>query len=347
MTAHMVYDLVDPAELTSYVRQWDIEYLRPTSQFALGTFLPDKLVDDLDFRIRKGTLTDVDVAYYRNWDTPPPMTKREGVAYIRGEISPISRGIPLSEEEMLRQRALLTGNTDPLIDAIFADAERMMRSVQARIELARGDVINDGKVTINENGVNLEADFGRDSSMSVTASTLWTNAGSSTPLTNLLNWMETYYDFNGTMPGTVIMPRARVLNLVTNAEMRGYAAINGVTPSRLNLETVQAILQSEGIPPIFVYDSAFRVNGTSTRALPANKIFFMPDANEPLGETFYGVTAEALKLRGKGMITAEQAPGVVCCTYENELPVQSLVAAHAVALPVTPNPSLIMDAVVA
>lgn len=342
----MVTDLVDPQELVDYVRAWDIEVLRPQAQLLLDQFLPNRQVDDLDFRIRRGALNDVDVAEYRSWDTQPRMTARPGVSYITGELGPISRQIPLGEEEMLRLRALERKNNDPLIDAIFADAERMIRSVQARIELARGDVINDGAITINENGAVLSADFGRDASMSVSAGTLWTNT-SSTPLTNLLTWQEAYLQRNGTIPGVLVMPRARLSNLALNTEMRQYAAIGGTTPNRINMETVNAILAAEGLPPIFIYDTTVRVNGVATRVLPAEKVFFMPSPEEPVGHTFYGITAEAIELRSRGLITEEAMPGVVAVVLKNENPVQTFTLGTAISLPVTPNPDLIMDMTVA
>lgn len=343
----MVHDLVDPQVLIDYVRAWDIEVLRPEAQLTLDEFLPNRQVEDLEYRIRQGALQDVDVAEYRAWDTQPKMTARPGTTYIQGSLGPVSRQIPLGEEEMLRMRALESGSNDPIIEAIFNDAERMVRSVQARIELARGDLINDGKVTINENGLSLEADFGRSASATKTAANLWTNTSTGKPLTDLLTWQEDYVNLNGTVPGLILMSRQRLQNFALNAEMRGYAAIGGTTPARINMETVAAILQAEGLPPIQLYDTTVRVNGVATRVLPAEKIFLMPPKSEPLGHTYYGITAEAIKLRQKGLITREAMPGVVAITLENENPVQSFTLATAIALPATPNPNLIFDCTVA
>lgn len=343
----MVYDLVDPQELIDYVRAWDIEVLRPDAQISLDRFLPNREVDDLDYRIRRGQLDDADAAEFRAWDTQPKMAKRPGTRYIEGSLGPISKQIPLGEEEMLRTAALQRGTNDPIIEAIFDDAERMVRAVQVRIELARGDLINDGKVTIQENGLVLEADFGRHADMTQTASTLWTDTANAKPLTDMLTWQEAYIDHNGVAPGVMLMSRQRLSNFALNAELRSYAAVGGTTPNRLNMETIAAILEAEGLPPIELYDSQFRVNGVRTRALPANKVFFMPPASEPVGHTFYGITAEAIKLREKGLITAESMPGVVAVVLENENPVQTFTLGTAIALPVTPNPDLIMDCTVA
>ena len=348
MAGNMVYDLVEPAVLIDYVRAYDNEVLRQEAAFVLDRWIPNREVDDLEFRVRKSSLQDVDAAVYRAWDTPAPMTGRPGVQRIAGEIAPVSRQIALGEEESLRLRALERGNNDPIIDAIYADAERMTRSVQARIELARGDVINDGIVSISENGLTLTADFGRDASMSVTpAGDLWTVTATSTPLSDLLGWMETYEDLNGVTPGTLLVPRARLANFALNAEMRSYAAANGTTPTRLNRQAINDVFASEGLPPLEVYDGQFRVEGVKTRVLPQNKCFFLPPVGVPYGNTFYGITPEAVKLAAKGLIEQTALPGIVAVVTETDHPVQTYTVGTGIALPVAPNVNLVMDMTVA
>jgi hypothetical protein len=212
----------------------------------------------------------VDVAEYRAWDTPAPMTGRPGTKRIAGSLGPISRQIPLGEEEFLRLRQLETQNDDPIIDAIFADAERMTRSVSARIELARGDIVNDGAVVIAENGLSITADYGRDVGMSVTAPILWTTHATAKPLTDLLGYQEDYVEENGVDPGVLLMPRSRVSDFALNQEMLNYAASGGTTPTRINRAMIDDILSTEALPPIYLYDTHVRVNGVRTRVLPAS-----------------------------------------------------------------------------
>jgi hypothetical protein len=341
--AQLIFDLVDPAELVEYVRQWDVEVLRPEMQVRLDQWLPDELTEDLEFRVRRGGLNDVDAAEYRAFDTPAPMTGRPGVSRISGRLGPVSRQIPLGEEETLRLRSLERGNDNPLVDAIYADAERMIRAVQARIELARGDLIDDGKVVISERGLALEADFGRHADMSDVAGTLWSDATNATPLANLLAWVEAYVDHNGVEPAGILIPKATRHLLNLNKEMREFNAAGGTTPTRLNQAAVDSSLASEGLPPFIEYDGKVRVNGALTRVLPANKIYLVPPAGEALGKTFYGVTAEAIRLREEGMIEAEAMPGVVAVVAKNDHPVQTFTVGTALALPAMPNPDLVMD----
>lgn len=341
--AKLVTDIIDPGVLIDYARQYDREHARPDNQFSLGEYLPDLLTDDLEFKIRQGSLNDVDVAEYRAFDTPAPFTDRPGTKIIAGSLGPVSRQIPLSEEEILRTKVLEKNTNDPLIAAILDDAERMVRSVQGRIELARGDVIDDGIVTIAENGLSLTANFARDASMSVTAAASHATV-STDVVTDLLTWTTAYADLNGSDPDHILMPRSTVGSWLLNEQFRAYAAANGTTPERINRGTLDSILASEGLPRIKTYDVKVRVNGTATRVLPAAKIFFMP-AGE-VGKTHFGVTAEAIKLRSKGLIKKEQAPGLVVVNLEEDHPVQTSTLATAIALPSIGRTDFIMDATV-
>lgn len=343
--ANIVYDLVEPVELINYVRAFDDEVLR--NRFVLDQFLPNRLVEDLEYRIRQGTIQDVETAEFRAWDTPAPFTGRPGITRIQGELVPVSRQIPLGEEEMLRLRALERGTNDPIIAAIYDDSERMIRSVQARIEMARGELLTTGKVSIAENGLQIEADFGLDASHQVVPGTaVWSNTATAKPLTDLLTWVETYVDDTGTTPGTILMAQSQVSNLLLNAELRDAASFAGTTPSRLNRETLDAILEVHGLPPISTYDVKVRVGqtGVQTRVIGEEFVLLLPPAGEPMGNTFYGITAEAIKLRSKGYIDSSAMPGVVAVVTENDHPVQTFTVGTAIALPVLPNPNLLMVA---
>lgn len=354
---NILYDLVPPNELTDYVRAFNNEVLR--NQFALAQLLPNRDVADLEYRIRTGTLTDVDVAEYRAWDTQPVMTGRPGITRKRGELPPVSRQIPLLEEQSLRLRMLESGSDDPIVNAIYDDAERMLRSVEARIELARGDVLVDGIVTIAENELSLTIDFGMPASHKVNASVAWTVANKATakPITDLLGWLDTYVDDTGGLPRGLVMSRTRLAGLLVNAEVLAYAASGGTTPQRINLSTLGEIFTDQGIPPLLnlgtdiagqpFYDTKVRVNGVQTSVIPTNVVLFAPQQNEPVGNTFWGITAEATRLIEKKLIVAQRAPGIVALALQNDNPVQTFTLATAIALPTIANPELLFTATVA
>lgn len=348
---NILYDLVDPGELTHYVRAYDNEVLH--NVFTLDRWLPNRLIPDLEYRIRQGTLTDVETAEYRAWDTPAPFTGRPGVTRMRGEIPPVSRAIPLGEEETLRLRSLERGTNDPIIDAIYSDSELMVRSVQARIELARGQLLTTGKVTFAENGLAIEADFGLAADHKVTPIALWTDTTNAKPLTDLLTWVNKYVDDNGTTPGTIMMSQTRLSNLMLNAEIRQAVAFAGTTPGRVNRDVVDNVLAVNGLPPISTYDVKVRVANQTTgvisqqAVLDPQYVLLLPPAGTPLGETFYGITAEAIVLSGRGLIDQTAMPGIVALNLIQEHPVQTFTVGTAIALPTMAAPSALMVADVA
>lgn len=344
MSARFLFDLVEPAVLTEYVRQYDNEVLR--NQFGLDQFLPDFLNDELEYFIDKKAFQDVDVAEFRAFDTQPRMTGRQGFERLRGELIPVSRQIPLTEEERLRLRALRAGDAknQAAIDQIYADAEAMVRSVKARLELAKGQVLTTGKFTLNgENGLYMEADFGIPSTHKPTAAASWATT-STDILADLLSWMQLYVDDNGFEPGLMVLSRQILSYMVNNTGFKAAAAFAGTTPTRINLETVQAILAANGIPPVLVYDTNVRVNGVATRVIGQDKLLFLPPSDVPLGKTHYGITAEALTLAEMGKIKAEAAPGIVAVNLRNDNPVQTFTLATALAVPVLGNPNAIICA---
>lgn len=344
MSGNIIYDLIEPALLIEYVRAWDNEVLR--NQFALERYLPNREIMDLEYRLRTGTFEDVDVATYRAWDTPPTVGKRQGFGKVQGEILPISRQIPMGEEHMLRLRSLLMegGEDAGLVSQIYADAERMVRAVQARIEVARGQVLTTGKFTLtNENGLTLEADFGLPAGNIVDASASWATTTTDI-LGDMLTWQEYMIDTYGIAPAEMLMSTKSFNYFLVNDSFKNMAAFGGTTPTRLTAPVVLEILAGLGLPTPVIYDTKVRIAGTPTRVIPEDLVVFLPPATEMLGQTMYGVTAEALKLASKGYIERSAMPGIVAVVLENDQPVQMTTSAHATAVPVLGNPELLLVA---
>lgn len=342
MSANFVFDLVDPAVLTQYIRAYDNEVLR--NQMALGAWLPDVENDALEYSINQSTFRDVDVAEYRPFDVQPKMAGRQGFSRIRGELVPVSRQIALTEEDTLRLNALgnAQGNKS-LINQIYNDAERMTRAVKLRIELARGTLLTTGMFTLAENGLFMSADFGMPATHKPVAALAWSNPAADI-LGDCLAWVQLYVDDNGIEPGSIVANRTILGYMLNNTAMRQAAAFNGTTPTRINMETVAAIFAANGLPPVSIYDTVVRVDGVVTRVIPVDKILFMPPADTPLGETQWGVTAESLKLAAKGMIAARDVAGIVAVNLENDNPVQTFTLATGIAVPLLGNPNAVICA---
>lgn len=340
----LIFDLVNPTELNGFVR--GIQQEQEANRFVLSQFLPSERIESTEFRANRANGQDEDAATFRTFDSESPIARRLGATRIRGALPPISRKIRVGEEERLRLEALRSGDQSQIIRTIYDDAAKMTRAVLARLELARGEALHAASLTILENGVGATVSFGRTGSHSVVAATLWSDLATSDPINDLLTWIAVYNATNGTNPGAIIVSTAIVNNLLRNAKVRVLAGSLAGTPGIINREQLNGVLNAFGLPPLFVYDVQVRVGGVATRVIPANKIVMVPPGGEPLGSTFYGITAEALELVGGGFLTQQQAPGLVSVVAKEFDPVATWTKAAALALPVLVNPDLTFAATV-
>jgi hypothetical protein len=340
-------DYILPAELTGYVREAMAD--QPPNMFTLARWLPNRTIDDLMYRFAKGTGGLTEAAEYRAYDAESPIGARKGIQRVTGELPPISRKVRLGEYDRLRQRR----DPNALIrNGLLGDSETMARQVAARIELARGDALVNGSVTINENGVAATADFGRSGAHSVTAAVLWSTTATATPLTDLLSWQQTYIDTNGVPPGALVMSTQALGYMLRNADLRSDVATLAGTPSIITQTTLNALLQAHGLPPVYVVDERVSVAGTATRVVAANVVLLLPEPGDPndaagtqLGATMWGTTAESLD--PSYQLAEGDEPGIVAGVYSTQDPIALWTKAAGIALPVAANPDLSLKAVVA
>lgn len=345
-------DYILPSVLTGYVRQGLADY--PQNQFTLDRWLPNRTVPDIQYRFASGGTGLADAAVYRTYDAESPVGKRQGLTRVTGELPPISLKTRLSEYDNLRIRAAVQPGNDEVRRAIMNDALKNSRSIAARLEMARGDALVNGSVTISENGLTAAVSFGRAGAMSVTAATLWSTIATADPFGDLDTWRNAYVAQNGAEPGAIVMSRS------TLALMRRCANVaKAVFPSAAQVPTLlsqQAIsdaLVAFGLPPLYVYYAqANTYAGSAASIIPANKVLLLPEPVAPddaegtqLGGTFWGTTAES-QLPEYGIELSEQ-PGIVVGAYHDPDPVGIWTKASAIGLPVLANPNLAMCATVA
>ena len=341
----LIYDMVNSQQLQGYVRGLHLEL--DANQFTLSGILPNRNITDIEFRITQGTLLDQDVATVRAWDTPVGIAGRQGLTRLMGELPPLGRKIRLGEEERIRLNQLLRNGTAAnggyaeAINSIYNDVGNMARAVAARMEMFRGEALSSAAIAINENGVKLDIDFGRDASLDTAPATAWTDTAGSTPLDDELAWLQTYYDFNYQSPTAVVTSLTVVRLLQRNEQYRTLATFNGLTPSYLSLEQINQVRAAYTLPPIIIYNTKVRVNGVATRIIPEYDFIYIPSPG-PLGSTLLGVTAEAIELASANEITQDQLPGMTAVIMKESEPVATWTKVSAVGVPILANPNLTM-----
>ena len=325
-------DYLEPAELTGYVRAAlaDLD----ENRFALARWLPAQPIDDLEFRFNRGQAEGLlEAATFRAFDTEARLARRPGVARVSGELPPISRKIRLGEYDRLRQRKL----DEKIGDQIYSDAERVVRAIGARFELARAEALRTGEVNINEDGVFASVDFGRNAAHDTAPTTLWDDPAA-TPIEDLLGWVEVYKANNdGQAPEVILTSSAVVSQLIRNAEVRMYIT-NGVAgPAIVTRDAMQSVLTAHGLPQVLTYDAQVRPdNAAAVRLLPANELLLLPSGGEA-GSTLHGTPAESFE---PDFGLAGDEAGVVAGVYKSVDPVALWTLASAIGLPIVGAPDL-------
>jgi hypothetical protein len=333
-------DYILPVELTGFIREALVDI--QLNQFILSQWLPNVTVEDIDYRVTAGQLGLARAGVFRTYNAESPIGGREGLKRLIGELPPISEKILLDEYTRLRLRRLRT--TDVMVQSIYNDALIVARSIAARMEMARGQVLVNGALTFNENGVIATVNFGRDSAYSVTPAILW-SASNATPVSDLLSWQQTYIQ-TGAQIGSIVTSRRVLAVLMRSTDFRQtYSTLAG-EPSIVSQAAINAVLEAFGLPPITLYDAQVSVAGSATRIVPDDKVLMLPAPGSvddtSLGQTVWGIPAEAMD-PGYGLEEGQQG-GIVGGAYSDNDPPSLWTKASAIGMPVLANPDLAMVA---
>lgn len=323
---------VSPDALTAFVRE-----VPTPSALGLSALFPRRFLDTntVDFaEIVRTNRT----ARFRSFDGRIHVSERDTGSEKRVKLLPLSSSLSMGEYERLQLEFARTSGTNQqaLANAVYNDATNLTREVQNRLEQAWGDVVTDGKLTINENGYQGEADFGVPSNHKVTAGTAWTTL-SATALTMLVTWSDVYVATNGFRPASMQTSQRVTRLLQQNNEI--VAAIAGTSSgrTRVNLTELNDLLSSEGLPTLRApYDTQVDVDGTSTRVVEDDKLLFLPPNIEDLGYTAFGISATALELvdSNQADLSFEEAAGIVGVVEKAGPPYRQFTFVDAVAMPI-------------
>lgn len=284
---------------------------------------------------------------FRNWDGAFKPVPRDTFREQKVRMLPLGGFLEVGEYERRQIEFAATGGTrrQRMIDAIYNDLEHLTRYAYNRLELAWGDVLTDGILTINEDGVNQSTNYGLAGSHNVTPGTLWSNTATSTPLTNLLAWVDQYVATNGAMPGRFLTSLEVLRLLMKNTELINAIRGSTVGVTMVTLPEINARLASYGLPGFdlppagsnvggSVYNSSLDVDGVTTRVLAANKLLMLPSDLSTLGFTAFGIPTTAMELNEKNVQT-EVGPGLVgIIVREANPPYRKHTYVDGVALPI-------------
>lgn len=335
-----------PDALVTFVREVPVPAV-----FMLNQILPDKYFTRNDVVFTE--LVRVNrTARFRAYDSRLHVSERDAFNDRQVKMPALSSSISVGELERLNLEFARTAGTNraALVEAIYNDAQNLTREVQARMELARGNVLSTGTFALaGEGGITQTADYQVPGGNFVAPSTLWSDITNSKPITDMISWIDYYVTVNGFSPGSMILNRAILHLLQRNAEVRQYFATLIGTVDVITQQQLSTVLMSLGLPDIqFVYDTKVDVDGTVTNVIPGNKVVFLPPNPEDLGFTAWGVSATALELMRSNAVDMafEDAPGIVAVVDRDGPPYREFTYVDAVGMPVIQQPRYLMVATV-
>lgn len=346
--ATILWDLIDPRELTEFARA-----VPNRADWTLSNYLPERTIDGIKYRVRNRTRT-VTSGMWRVFDAETPIASRNVVqtAYD-GTLPPLGSKIPINELDRIQLEMSRGSDNSELIEMAFDDVNNLVLGLRAALEKQRGLALSTGAIALPiEGGKTLTLNFSPPGTHTPTAATLW-SAASPTPLTDELAWIQTLtteVPATGEAFGTPVaaVTSTRVINLLfANAEYRTayYAGVAGTLPGRIppGLANLNQVRSTWGLPPLVAYDTV--IDGA--RVIADNKFILIP-GNE-VGETQMGTTAEGLMLSGGSnpRIVRQDAPGLIAMVQEEGDPPKVWTKVAGNGMPVIPDPNQIFSATVA
>lgn len=323
-----IIDLVSPVVATLAARQVPEPIVNP-----LTSVLPNVHVQGRKSKTVRRTHTST-TAKFRSYNAEAPIGSRPDAVNVKELSLPaMSEKLPIDEDMIL---TLSEGATDAaiarIVDAIYDDVERLTTSLLNRAELARGQFLSTGAVTIDENGFVDDADFLLAGTHKVTAGTLWSDQAAPAIDDELL-WLRVVRT-DARRPVVKAITSEAVRNfLLKNLQYRqafwpAVAAPPSLTPAQLD-----TVRQTYGLPPLEVYEGIVPTDTGTTRVIPANLFILVTDN---VGESQWGITAEARELVGSNSVdfTQEQAPGLTVVQFSTPDPVTTWTKVSAIYLPV-------------
>ena len=239
----------------------------------------------------------------------------------------------ITEDEIVKlQNPRTTAEEQEVLNKIFNDVDLTIESVYKRINMMRFEILQTGKLTLDENGVKGVIDYHMPEAHQETLKTAarWSEA-TANPLENLDKWVDTIVNDTGINPTRMLMDKATSrLLLNSEAVRKGIYGVNAsIVPSLTNLND---FLTQRDLPTIAVYNEKYRLaDGTVTPLIKPNTVILMPETK--LGNTNFGLTAEEVELPAVSNLEVRNQDFITSVIYRRVDPVARITKSVARAIP--------------
>jgi hypothetical protein len=239
---------VAPDDLTTFVREVPVNRGGQTRRLLsmFGTRQVDR--NEVDFAQIVKTNR---VARFRSWDGRIHVSTRDTGSEKRVPLPPVSTSLNMGEYERLQLEFARTGGTNQaaLAASIYNDAETLTNEVLNRWELAWGDLLTDGKMTMMSSEGGLETDYSRPVRPAHHRRHRVDDQRHAPALSDLLAAYDLYVSRYGAAGQMLTSLRVQRL-MCKNTEIINAVAGAQTGRTRVNLAELSDLLASEGLPPL-------------------------------------------------------------------------------------------------
>lgn len=283
------------------------------------------------------------MAQFHGFDTEAQTTFRAPIDNHNIEKGLIKVKINQSE----RMRALLRAGVqnDDMYDYVIRDGVRLGEQVITRTKVAKNELLATGKITIAENNLNLEVDYGVDASQTAYTLDLATTADISGQIRHIL---DDALDKGVTLTG-MFTSRNNITKMRRNEGLQQEVNGNVGIGAMIRSTDFASYMQEEfGISQIITNDLRYGVeNGIGSdgrpkidmkRYFPEDKItFFASNPNGRMGTGLFAPPPEVDSLNTT-LATSQQSPYVYISQWTEKDPAVLWTKASALYMPVLYNP---------
>lgn len=302
----------------------DFNYLRATEKFVGLRLFP--MVKTENMKLAIANLMDgADIpvmAFVHALDTEARVGDRSNYSEIKVELLLIKE--KLNQGEELKKKILDLGmsrDENTILRQIFNDAENLISRVLTRMEVMACELLSTGKITVNENGVDVEIDFNLPESHAITFS------GWADPDHNIVADLVRVKEISNDKIVRALIPKPIFAHVLQNGAMIEVAAKQG---KFLTQEWARNYLGTELGMDFYVTTGSYKKRATDTEQyhfFKQDTITFLTTDGE-VGKTFVTSTPE------EDFGVASEMSGYVAVTqYKTEDPAGIWTKASAVALP--------------
>lgn len=305
-------------------------------------FFPNVRQKGLRFSFIKGKNNKPVALVGANWNTNVLYRDRIGVEELSGQLPFFKEAYKVDEET--RQELLSTKDeyVSAIIDRVFDDEMDLLVGADVTAERMRMQLLGTGTITITENGVNKQYDYGFDASKQFkTLDVLWSNENAN-PIKAFNDEMENYEELTGKTASICIIDKKAFRKIQNNKAVLDYFA-NLSTPNLYpSFEQVKQFVETQtGLTFVITNESYLEArdfDGTPVKFYPEDRFTLLSSVD--LGETVYGTTPEEADLlsgNSQASSVAITNKGVAITTWNEVDPVNVNTKVSEVCLPTCPN----------